>query len=415
MNPERDPQVLIVGAGPSGLAAARELIRHGIEDVLVIDRDDAPGGLPRFCAHPGFGLEYAGLPYTGPGFVKRLVRELAGSSVRIACGTTLISLHEGPIAEIVGPQCGARRLRPRAILLATGIREANRGNLLVPGGRAETGILTTGQLQQHVARHVALPARLKTIVIVGTEHVAFSAVWTARHAGLKVRALIEECDRVMSFAPLAWLAQSTGIATRVATRLREIDVANGMVRGVLIDSGGRLQRIDCDGVLFSGNWLPEVAALTASRVAIDPATGGPEIDQAMRTSSPGVFAAGNMLHGVESSGWCAREGRHAGGMMARFLRGQLPGTRCATRFELSDDIAFLVPQRWDWGLFTSSVNPTLRMKRDLWNAKLRLEHGDTDVWLGKPGPLLRRRRIRLRLDGLAGGSPESRSLRVTAR
>src|SRR5919108_6061401 len=169
---DTDPRVLIVGAGPAGLAAAHALSRRGIDNILIIDRDDEPGGLPRFCDHPGFGLEYARWLCTGPGFVKRLLRDLDGADVRIACRTTLLSLRDGPEAEIVGPTLGLRQLRPQAVILATGIREASRGNLAVPGGRAECGLLTTGQLQQMVARKVALPKHIKSIVIHGTEHVA---------------------------------------------------------------------------------------------------------------------------------------------------------------------------------------------------------------------------------------------------
>src|SRR5262245_1381882 len=134
---EADPRVLIVGAGPAGLAAAHALSQQGVGGILVIDRDDAPGGLPRFCHHPGFGLEYARWPYTGPGFARRLLRNLDGADVRIQCRTTLLSLRDGPEAEVVGPLLGLRRLRPQAVILATGIRESNRGNLAVPGGRTE--------------------------------------------------------------------------------------------------------------------------------------------------------------------------------------------------------------------------------------------------------------------------------------
>src|SRR5262245_43921664 len=128
MDTRGDPQVLIVGAGPAGLAAARALVEREIDDVLIIDRDDEPGGLPRFCHHPGFGLEYARWPYSGPGFVRRLLADLAGARARLECRTTLLALKDGPVAEIVGPRFGHRELRPRAIILATGIREANRGN-----------------------------------------------------------------------------------------------------------------------------------------------------------------------------------------------------------------------------------------------------------------------------------------------
>lgn len=177
-----NPRVLIVGAGPAGLAAAAELTRSGISDVLVIDRDDSPGGLPRFCHHPGFGLEYARWPYSGPAFARKMLGQLQGTPVRISMGTTLLSLENGPVCEVMGPEFGYARLEPQVVIVATGIREANRGNRVVPGVRPPQGILTTGLLQQLVHRNVRLPSSLRRLVVVGTEHVSFSAILTARHA-----------------------------------------------------------------------------------------------------------------------------------------------------------------------------------------------------------------------------------------
>ncbi len=391
MNFSNDPQVLIVGAGPAGLAAARALASQGVQDILVIDRDDAPGGLPRFCHHPGFGLEYARWPHTGPGFAGRLLRDLAGTSVRIECQTTLIALHDGPVAEITGPRLGFRQMRPRAIILATGIRESSRGNLLVPGGRAETGILTTGQLQQLVARRVALPARLKSAVIIGTEHVAFSAIWTARNAGLRIRAMVGEEDRIMSFAPLGALAGAAGIDVLTRAHLREIVTENGAPSAVVFQTPDGIRRLPADVVIFTGRWIPEVAGLAGGPVTLVPRTGGPEIDQAMRTNAAGIFAAGNMLHGVESSGWCANEGRHAGLMTARFLHGDIAGAQAGHRIDLSSDIAFLVPQRWDSAADGAPV--CLRVSKDLPGGRLALTVGADQVWRGKRRKFLRQRRI----------------------
>lgn len=402
MNMLGDPQILIVGAGPAGLAAARALASQGVTDVLVIDRDDAPGGLPRFCHHPGFGLEYAHWPHTGPGFTKRLLRDLAGTGTRIECQTTLLALRDGPVAEIAGPRLGFRQMRPRAIILATGIRESSRGNLLIPGGRAETGILTTGQLQQCVARGVKLPRRLKSAVIVGTEHVAFSAIWTARNAGLRVRAMIGEEDRIMSFAPLGALARIFGIDVVTRARLLEIVSDQNAPSAIVLETPQGSRRIPTDAVLFTGNWIPEVAALAEGPVVLDPHTRGPEIDQTMRTSVPGVFAAGNMLHGVESSGWCANEGRHAGLMAARFLRGEIDGVQAGGRIELSADIAFLVPQLWSGGPVVPPVS--LRVGKDLRARRLALTVGTDQVWVGNSRKFLRKRRIAMpRL--IDGGRP----------
>jgi pyruvate/2-oxoglutarate dehydrogenase complex dihydrolipoamide dehydrogenase (E3) component len=286
-----------------------------------------------------------------------------------------------------------RRLRPQAVILATGIRESNRGNLAVPGGRAEAGVMTTGQLQQIVARKVSQPRCLKSVVVVGTEHVAFSAIWTARMAGLRVTAMIGAEDRIMSFAPFGALARLLGTQVLIQSHLREIETKDGAVVALLVETPHGTQRLATDGVVFTANWIPETAALAGSPVALDPATGGPRIDQAMRTSGRAIFAAGNLLHGVESSGWCANEGRHAGDMAARFLRGEIGGDQAGTAIALSSRLDFIVPQLWDGG---EGVPFNLRMRTDVDGGTLALTDGDTILWSGDGGRLLRKRRISFR-------------------
>lgn len=399
---DADPRVLIVGAGPAGLAAAHALARQGIGGILVIDRDDEPGGLPRYCHHPGFGLEYARWPYTGPEFARRLLSDLKGSNVHIACRTTLLSLGDGPEAELVGPALGLRRMRPQAIIIATGIRESNRGNLAVPGDRAEAGILTTGQLQQIVARKVALPKHMKSVMVVGTEHVAFSAIWTARKAGLRVTTMIGHEDRIMSFAPLGTLARLCGTTILTGSSIREIEAKSGAVVAATVDTPQGTRRLATDGIVFTANWCPETAALAGGPVALDARTAGPRIDQAMRTSSRGIFAAGNVLHGVESSGWCAREGRHAGNMAARFLRGEIGGACSGAALELAPEIDFVVPQICSGEATAPGTIPfNVRMKSDVAGRRLALKVGDDTVCSGSQRRLLRKRRILLAPTGTA--------------
>ncbi|TGT71906.1 MULTISPECIES: FAD-dependent oxidoreductase [unclassified Mesorhizobium] len=314
-----DPAVLVVGAGPAGLAAAAEMVRRGVRDVLVIDRDDAPGGLPRFCSHPGFGLGYLAVPRSGPGFVKSLLRPLESSQVRILCGTSLISLDEGPVATVTGPELGYRTLRPRAIILATGIREASRGNRLVPGDRPAVGVLTTGLLQQMVARQVPFPAEMKSLVVVGTEHVSFSTVLTARHAGLKVRMMVEEKPRISSYRPMTWLARLSAIDIRLKSRIAAIKGTDNRVSGVEVECNGAIEIIPCDGVVFTAGWIPEVSALLTGPTDIDAATGGLAVNEQNGTGLPGVYSAGNVLHPLKASGSCARQGRRVGRVVAGFL------------------------------------------------------------------------------------------------
>lgn len=345
------PRVLIVGAGPAGLAAAAELARCGVDDVLVIDRDDAAGGIPRFCHHPGFGLEYAHWPYSGPRFAEMMVGQLKASRIQIHSGTTLIALEHGPVCEVTGPGLGHRKLEPQVVILATGVRESNRNNLVVPGVRPPHGILTTGLLQQLVHRGVALPTFMRRLVVAGTEHVSFSAILTARHAGLRVVAMVGREDRVKSFRAAGWLARAFGTAIHLESEIAAVKGTSERVQSVLVRGKEGEHEITCDAVLFSAGWIPEVEAFAGGALAIDAATGGPVIDQAMRTSIPGVFAAGNVLRGVETSGFAALEGQRAGAMAALAIAGDIGRDQAGeTRGTPSSST---VPQRWDSTLIDS--------------------------------------------------------------
>jgi thioredoxin reductase len=316
----RDPDVLIVGAGPAGLAAAAELARLGRRNVRVIDRDDAAGGLPRFCAHPGFGLGYLAVPRSGPAFADVLVRRVADTATPVMCSTTMISIEAGPAVTVTGPQLPFGVLRPKAVILATGVREASRGNRLVPGDRPPSGILTTGLLQQMVARRVPFPSAMRDLVVVGTEHVSFSAIWTARHAGLRVRAMIEEGPGIASVQPAAWIARAFGVEIRLRSRVAAIRARGPLPSAVEVETDGRRTQIACQGVVFTAGWIPEVAALAAGPIALDDVVGGVRADASGRTSLDGVFAAGNLRHPLKASGACAREGRRVAAAAAAHLR-----------------------------------------------------------------------------------------------
>jgi thioredoxin reductase len=340
-----NPRVLIVGAGPAGLAAAAELARRGVDDVLVIDRDDAAGGLPRFCHHPGFGLEYTRRILSGPGFAARMLRQLGGTSVRIQTGTTLISLDHGPVCEVTGPDFGYGRIAPQAVIVATGIREAGRGNCAVPGVRPPYGVLTTGLLQQLIHRNVQLPPHLKRLVVVGTEHVSFSAILTGRRAGLRVVAMVGAEERTQSYAAAGWLVRVLGIPLHLGSEILDITGTSERIDAVRVRTGRETHDIACDSVLFSAGWIPETAALASGPMMIDEATRGPLIDQAMRTSISGVFAAGNVLRGVETSGYAALEGQRAGAMVALALAGEIGSGQAGETLRVVGNRR--VPQRWD--------------------------------------------------------------------
>ncbi len=396
----KDAEVVVIGAGPAGLAAAAALAERGGERIVVVDRDDEPGGLPRFCSHLGFGWEYTHRLETGPALVRRLLRRLDSKAVTLLTGTSVLSLKAGPKVEIVSGKHGHLHIEPRAVVLATGIRERPRSARLVPGKRPAHGILTTGQLQQMVARGVPVGGR--RAIVVGTEHVSFSILLTARHAGLEIVAMVGGEDRVMSYAGAAWIARMMGVPIHLSTVVEDISGTERVEALTLRGPSGQ-RSVACDTVIFSGDFIPDATLMPGSGIELSRTTLGPSVDQYGCTSAPGIFAAGNVLRAVESSGLAAIEGARVGANAAAYLEGLRAWPCDAARIHLGEGLAYIVPQRWtkaNGAYAVCSLPVSLRALSDVGRARLSLTEDGRAVWTGRPTKVLRHRRLSLPVAGL---------------
>ncbi|MFD4344377.1 NAD(P)/FAD-dependent oxidoreductase [Streptomyces coelicoflavus] len=300
----RQVDVLVVGAGPAGLATAARLARTGVR-VEVLEREQSPGGVPRHCAHRGFGTWPHAL--TGPAHARLLAAsaERAGADVRT--GVTALDWAGPRTLTTVGPQ-GAETLTARAVVLATGARERPRAARLVPGTRP-AGVYTTGELQQAVHLY---GQRIGTrAVIVGAENVSHAAADTVRAAGAEVVALVTELPRAPA-APARTLTARLRHRTPVLTGTTVTELlGRGRLSGVRVrHRDGRTTTLRCDTVVFTGDFVPDHELARRGALTLDPGTRGPAVDGALRTSRPGVFAAGSVLHAVESAATAAREGAY---------------------------------------------------------------------------------------------------------
>jgi thioredoxin reductase len=298
--------VVIVGGGPSGLAAAIELCRLGIP-ATVIEREAEAGGIPRHSSHTGFGIRDLRRVLTGPGYARRY-RDLAEAAGVEVLAETMVTGWEGGTLSLTGPG-GRRAIGPRSVILATGCRERPRAARLVPGSRP-AGVMTTSTLQQLVHLRGRRPGR--RAVVVGAEHVSFSAVATLAHGGVSVAGLVTELPRHQSLATFrvgaairyrapVWPRTALS-AIRGAKRVEEVDLTD-------LDSG-QTRTVPCDLVVFTGGWIPDHELAVMAGCELDPATLGPRVDQLLRTSVPGVFAVGNVVHPAETADICALDGRH---------------------------------------------------------------------------------------------------------
>jgi glycerol-3-phosphate dehydrogenase len=319
--------VLIVGAGPAGLSAAVELKKQGIKNILVVDREPEAGGMPRMCHHTGFGRADLWRMFSGPRYA-RYYRELAEKfDVEIQTSTTIMgwadSAEDGGLSKLsfTSPS-GLGEIEAQTVLLATGVRERPRSARLIPGTRPQ-GIYTTGSLQRFVYQE-QLPVGKKA-VIVGAELVSLSALMTLQHADVKCLMMItEESKHQIEFpyVVMKWAVADILTRTPIITNTRITNIfGQKRVEGIeLTSANGQINIVECDTLIFTGNWIPENEMARLGGLAIDPITRGPKIDAGFHSSIQGIFAAGNLLRGVETADHCAIEGIKAGRAIAKYLR-----------------------------------------------------------------------------------------------
>lgn len=335
--------VVIVGGGPAGLAAARLLRAQG-HSVLVLEREAEAGGIPRHCGHYPFGMREFQRLMRGPAYAARLVAEARAAGVQLATRTTVTALHPGPRLSVTTPE-GLCEIGARRVLLATGLRESSRAARGI-GGSKPGGVLSTGALQQlvYLPQSHGLPRPFRQPVILGSEMVAFSALLTCRQAGIRPRAMIEPGSRVTARWPAPLLPRALGVPLHLNTALVAIH-GQHQVEAVTLRHGGEERQLPCDGVIITGKFRPEASLIRASHLRFDPASGGPEVDQYGRCSDPRYFAAGNLLHPVETAGWCWAEGRRVAAALAASLSGALPDADVAQHIRAAGALSYLVPQR----------------------------------------------------------------------
>jgi thioredoxin reductase len=333
--------VLVVGAGPAGLALAARLAAWGVGRVEVLERESDAGGVPRHCRRRAFdGPDFArrqveaairagatvhtgvtALDWAGPSAedTVRAAGPSAGDTASAAgpsAGDTLSAA--GPLAlDTVGPD-GPETITASAVVLATGARERPRSARLVAGTRP-AGVFTTGELQQAV--HLYGQYIGSRAVVVGAEAVSYAAVDTLLGAGVDVAAMVTYLPRhqgALLEAVNSRLGKGIPLLTdATVTELR----GRGRLSGVALrHSGGRTTTLVCDTVVFTGDFVPDHELARRGGLDLDTGTRGPAVDGAFRTSRVGVFAVGNVLHAVESAASVAREGaraaRHVGDHLA---------------------------------------------------------------------------------------------------
>jgi NADPH-dependent 2,4-dienoyl-CoA reductase/sulfur reductase-like enzyme len=335
-------RVAIIGGGPSGLAVASGLSEAGVDDVVVLEREANAGGIPRHCGHSPFGLREFHRILSGPEYARRLQRRAEDHGARVWTGATVTEIgSNGKL--ILSTDDGMQGLSAEKIVICTGNRETPRSARLVSGSRP-LGIVTTGALQAMVYLKHRLP--FKRPLIIGSELVSFSALLTCRHAGIKPIAMIDASPRVTAWKAATLLPRLLGTRLLLNTSIEEIRGQERVDSVTISDAAGRLATLACDGVIFSGNFVAESSLIRSSHLALDARSGGPVVDQYGRCSDRDYFACGNLLHPVDTAGWCWAEGRRTAAYVGASLAGELTQSERMVKIEsASPSVKYFTPQR----------------------------------------------------------------------
>jgi thioredoxin reductase len=339
--PTEEVAVAIIGGGPSGLTTAAALAPLVDGTVLVLEREAETGGIPRHSDHLGYGIRDLKRFISGPAYARRLTDTARAAGAHLETEAMVTGWAGERRLQITSPR-GRRVVHADAVVLATGARERPRPARLIPGDRPD-GVYTTGQLQNLVHLHHAEVGT--RAVVIGAELVSWSAVMTLREAGCATVAMTSTYPHAEAYAAFRLpgrlllkgpvLARTRVIGINGKHRVRSVTVEN-------LDTGAR-STIDCDTVVTTGDWVPDHELARTGGIELDTATRGPLVDANLRTTTPGVFAVGNLLHPVDTADGAALDGRHAAPKVADWLRTKTAATQ-GIRIRAAQPFRWVAPQ-----------------------------------------------------------------------
>lgn len=346
--------VAIIGAGAAGLAAAKETAAAHLS-TLVIDREMRCGGILNQCIHNGFGLHCYGRELTGPEFAAEAEEEARTAGAEIRLGTTVKSIvkEENGVftLKLYSGERGVTILTARAVILAAGCRERNRGNLAIPGLRP-AGVWTAGAAQKLLNVEGVLPGR--KAVIVGSGDIGLIMARRLTWCGAEVQAVIEILPRpsglIRNIAQCLNDFQIPLLLSHSVVKIHGTERVTGLDAAPLVNGQPDLARVvhfDCDTILFSVGLIPSNELVIPLGVEIDPVTNGAVTDSNGETSVAGIFSAGNVRHVHDLVDFVAEEAAETGRSVVRKLTG-CASTPCH-RATAGENLRYVTPAKFSSG------------------------------------------------------------------
>ena len=343
--------VAVIGGGPAGLAAAVSAKKEGAEKVLILERDNALGGILQQCIHPGFGLTLFKSELTGPEYYSRFLDEAKELGVEALLDTMVLEVEpEAGKILCVSKTNGMTTVTARSIVLSMGCRERTRAQIMTPGTRP-SGLYTAGSAQRLVNRQNIMVG--KKIVIVGSGDIGMIMARRMTLEGAEVVMVVEILDYLAGLTRnRVQCLDDFGIPLKLSHTVTAIE-GERRVTGVRIAplDGNRnpiLEKeelVECDTVLFSVGLIPENELTRKAGVKMSPITNGPEVNQYMQTSAEKLFACGNVLHVNDLVDNVSVESGIAGKYAAKYAMGTFPKTDTVVPLETGRNVRYTCPQK----------------------------------------------------------------------
>ena len=373
--------VIVIGGGPAGLAAAISARDNGARDVLVIERDTCLGGILNQCIHNGFGLHRFGEELSGPEYASRFAENL--ENIEVLTDTMVLEVTTGRVVRAVSREHGYMELSAKAIVLAMGCRERTRGAISIPGDRP-AGVYTAGAAQRYLNIEGYMVG--KNAVILGSGDIGLIMARRMTLEGAKVHACVE------------LMPYSGGLTRNIVQCLNDFDIplylshtitdirGKDRVEGVTIAKVGSDRKpipgtefdIQCDTVLLSVGLIPENELTRGAGIPIDRRTNGAFVYENMETLAEGIFACGNVVHVHDLVDYVSAESERAGKAAALYALGGKAGGR-VIEVANGDGVSYTVPQYIRPENAGKSVDMFFRVRNVYKNVHLTVRDGDRVV------------------------------------
>ena len=342
-------ELVVVGGGPAGMAAALEAKKNGVNKIMVLERAETLGGILEQCIHTGFGLHYFGEELSGPEYAGRFIKLLEDTDIDVKTDTMVLDVASDNTVTAVNKKDGLLKIQAKAVVLAMGCRERPRGALSIAGSRC-SGIMTAGTAQKYVNIDGYMPGH--EVVILGSGDIGLIMARRMTLEGAKVKMVCElmpysggltrNIVQCLDDFGIPLKLSTTVIATHGKDRLEGVTIAK--VDDKLQPIPGTEEYISCDTLMLSVGLIPENELSKNSGLQLDSITNGPRVDEYRETEHAGVFACGNVLQVHDLVDYVTQESQIAGVGAAKFIKGEKVTGDCVYTKGI-DGVRYIVPQR----------------------------------------------------------------------